>query len=195
MKKVRNVTLKEDTKIPVIMIILAVVMLVFSIVKIEFPSERPFGFSSMSSVLSVLPLTIGISAFMLIKTKKPAFCEFPCYIIGLFVALGFILLYFLNILKNLGFLGFAICILLIYPYIIAGLTARGCMYNKVFALGFAGLLLVLSVVAVIALTLLLGGFSCTYLILPLMYTELVLSTLCYDLSPIKKKKEEYDSIL
>ena len=195
MKKVRNVALKEDTRIPVIMIILAVVMLVFSIVKIEFPSAQPFGFSSMSSVLSVLPLTIGISSFMLIKTKKPAFCEFPCYIIGLFVALGFILLYFLNILKNLGFLGFAICILLIYPYIIAGLTARGCMYNKVFALGFAGLLLVLSVVAVIALTLLLGGFSCTYLILPLMYTELLLNIMCYDLRPIKKKKEEYDSIL
>lgn len=190
MRKVRNAVLTEDKKLPIIMIVIAVLMLIFSVVKIEFPSESPFGFNSIGSIISVLPMTIGISAVMLIKTKKNAFGEFPCYIVSVIIAMGFIILFIFDLLDGLELLGFAIAILLIYPFIIAGLTVRGCMYNKAFALGFAGILLVLSIVAVIALTVLLSGFSFTYLVLPLLYVELILNLMCFKLEPVKRNRED-----
>lgn len=195
MKKVRVVELNENKKLPIIIIAVAVLMLVFSIVRIDITAKGiSAGFSSFASVISVLPLTVGTSAFMLIKTKKPAFGEFPCYIISVFIVMAFVLLFFFKILSGFDILGFAVCILLVYPYIIAGLTVRGCMYNKVFALGFAGLLVVLSLISIIVVSVLIG-FSFTYLVLPLMYVELLLNLMCFDLKPIKKKKEEYEGII
>lgn len=186
MKKVRTAELKDNKKIIITMIALAALMLVFSIVRIEITTEGiSVGFSVLASVISVIPLTIGTSLFMLNKTKKPAFCEFPCYIISVFIVMAFVLLFIFKFLYGLEILGFALCILMVYPYIIAGLTARGCMYNKVFAYGFAGLLVVLSIIGIIALAMLVG-FSFTYLIIPLMYTELFLTLTLFDLKPLKK---------
>ena len=53
--------------------------------------------------------------------------------------MAFIIMFILKLIPG-GFevLGLALCILLAYPYIVAGLTIRGCVYNRVFALAFAG---------------------------------------------------------
>lgn len=83
---------------------------------------------------------------------------------------------------------------MVYPYIVAGLTIRGCIYNKIFAIGFAGLLIALSVLSVVVISFI-TGFSFTYLILPLMYTTLLLHLMCFDLIPIKKEKDNYKSII
>lgn len=196
MKKVRAVELSENKKLPIFIIAVAVFMLIFSVVRIDIsPEGIALGFSSFASVISVLPLTIGVSAFMMIKTKKPAFGEFPCYIISVLIVMAFVLLFVLKVLKGFDFLGIMVCVLMVYPYIIAGLTVRGCMYNKAISIGFSALLLVISLIAIIAVTFLLSGFSFTYLVLPLMYVELILNILCFDLKPIKKKKEEYESIV
>ncbi len=195
MRKIRAVELKENKKLTIIMIAIAMLMLIFSVVRIDITSQGiAIGFSSLASVISVIPLTIGTSAFMLMKTKKPAFGEFPCYIISVFIVMAFALLIFLKVLYGLEILGFALCILMFYPYIVAGLTVRGCIYNKVFALGFAGLLILLSLIGIIVASILVG-FSCTYLVLPLMYTELILNLMHFELKPLKKKKEEYESII
>lgn len=190
MKKVRAVEFKENKMLLVAMIVIAVLMLILSVVRIDvIAGGISVGFSSLASIVSIIPLTLGTSAFMLIKTKKPAFGEFPCYIISGFIAVAFILLFVFRLLYGLEILAFAVCILMVYPFIVAGITVRGCMYNKMFALGFAGLLVVLSVIAVIIATVLVG-FTFTYLILPLMYTELMLNLMLFDLKPIKKNKDE-----
>ncbi len=195
MKKIRAVELSDNKKLPIIIIGLAVLMLIFSIVRIDITSEGfGVGFSSFASIISIIPLTIGTSAFMIIKTKKPAFGEFPCYIVSVFIVLAFALLFFFKLLYGLEILGFALCILMVYPYIVAGLTVRGCIYTKAFALGFAGLLIFLSLAGIVVLSILIG-FSGTYLVLPLMYTALLLNLMCFDLKPIKKNKDNYESII
>lgn len=196
MKKVRAVELNENKKLPIIIIAVAALMLIFSVVSIEISgSGISVGLSSLSSVISVLPLTIGVSTFMIIKTKKPAFGEFPCYIISVLVVMAFVLLFVFKVLEGFEFFAIMVCVLMIYPYIIAGLTVRGCMFNKLISIGFSALLLVISLIAVGAVTVLLSGFSFTYLILPLMYVELILNIMCFDLKPIKKKNEEYEKII
>ncbi len=197
MKKVRAVDLNDNRKLPIIIIALAVLMLIFSVLRIEItPEGFSAGFNSLASVISIIPLTIGTSAFMIIKTKKPAFGEFPCYIVSVFIVLAFALLFFLKHFLSLDYLDgleiliFAIAILLIYPYIVAGLTIRGCVYTKAFALGFAGLLVILSVIGVIVVSVLIG-FSVTYLVLPLMYTTLLINLMCFDLKPLKKNQDNY----
>ena len=190
MKKLRSVELKENKALLIAMIAVAVIMLILSIVRIDVISGGfSIGFNSLASIISIIPLTMGTSAFMIIKTKKPAFGEFPCYIISGFIVVAFVLLFIFRLLYGLEILAFAICILMVYPYIIAGITVRGCMYNKMFALGFAGLLVLLSVIAVIVATVLVG-FTFTYLILPLMYVELLLNLMLFDLKPLKKNKDE-----
>lgn len=196
MKKVRTVELNENKKLPIIIIAIAVLMLIFSVVRIDITSNGiAIGFSSLASVISVLPLTIGVSSFMIIKTKKPAFGEFPCYIISVLIVMAFVLLFIFKVLSGFDFLGIMVCVLMVYPYIIAGLTVRGCMYNKLISIGFSALLLVISLIAIVAVTVLLSGFSFTYLVLPLMYVELILNVMCFDLKPVKKQKEEYENII
>lgn len=195
MKKIRAVELKENKTLSIVIIAIAVMMLVFSIVRIDITAQGiSIGFSSLASIISIIPLTIGTAAIMLIKTKKPAFGEFPCYIISVFIVMAFVLLFLFKLLYGLEILGFALCILMVYPYIIAGLTVRGCMYNKVFALGFAGLLILLSIIGIIIASILVG-FSFTYLVLPLMYAELLLNLLLFELKPLKKNKDNYKSII
>lgn len=194
MKKIRAVEFKNDKKLPLIIIGIAVFMLLVSVVSVDISAEGiRIGFNSLASVISVLPLTAGVGAFMLIKTKKAAFGEFPCYIISALIVLAFGALFIFKLLSGFEFLGIMVCVLMVYPYIVAGLTVRGSMYNRLVSIGFSALLLILSIIAVVVVSFLLGGFSLTFLILPLMYTELILNVLCFDLKPLKKEK--YDSIL
>lgn len=196
MKRVRAVELNENNKLPIVIIAIAALMLVLSVVSIYIsPGGIAISFNNFASIISVMPLTIGVSTFMLIKTKKPAFGEFPCYIIPVFIVMAFVLLFIFRLLNGFEFFGIMVCVLLVYPYIIAGLTVRGCMYNKLIAIGFSALLLVISLVAIVAISILLGEFSLTYLILPLMYAELILNVMCFDLKPIKKNKEDFESIV
>lgn len=188
MKKVRIAEFTGDKKLPIIMIVIAAFMLILSVVKVEISSlGLAVGLNNLASVVSVMPLTAGASAFMLIRTKKSAFGELPCYVISFFIAMAIFLLFLFKLVPE-GFevFGFALGILLIYPYIIAGITIRGCIYNRVFALGFAGLLAVISFIGVIIASVLIQGFMLSLLILPLMYVELVLNILCFELKPIKK---------
>lgn len=190
MKKVKTAEFTGDRKLPIIMIVLAAFMLILSVVKVELSSMGlAIGLNNLASVVSVLPLTAGASAFMLIKTKKTAFGELPCYVISFFIAMAIFLLFLFKLVPE-GFevFGFALGILLIYPYIVAGLTVRGCIYNRVFALGFAGLLAVVSLLGVIIACVLIKGFMFSLLIFPLMYVELVLNILCFELKPLKKKE-------
>ena len=201
MKKIKNAVFTENKKLIITIISVAVFMLLISIVNVEFDFSGYFsiGFSSLASFLSVIPLTIGISAVMLMKTKKNNFGELPSYIIAIIICMIFLLLYFFNFLSSLGVLAFAICVLLAYPYLVAGFTVRGCIYTRNFALAFAGILLALSigalVVAMIFVANLGATFSLTYLVLPLMYVELILNILCFRLEPLKKKKTETESII
>lgn len=188
MKKVRIAEFTGDKKLPLIMIVIAAFMLILSVVKVEISSlGLAVGLNNLASVVSVMPLTAGASAFMLIRTKKSAFGELPCYVISFFIAMAIFLLFLFKLVPQ-GFevFGFALGILLIYPYIIAGITIRGCIYNRVFALGFAVLLAVISFIGVIIASVLIQGFMLSLLILPLMYVELVLNILCFELKPIKK---------
>lgn len=196
MKKVRTVKLKENTKLPIVIIIIAFVMALLSVLSIEITyNGLSVGFGSLASVISVLPLTVAVSTFMLIKTKKATFGEFPCYVISILIVLAFLLILVFKLASGFEFFAIMLCVLMVYPYIVAGLTVRGAMYNKMISIGFSSLLLLLSIIAVIAASVLLQGFSLTFLLLPLMYTELILEVMCFELMPIKRKPESYEGIL
>ena len=191
MRKVRSVEFTGERKLPIIMIIIAAFMLILSVVKIEISSAGlAIGLNNLASVVSVMPLTAGASAFMLIRTKKTAFGELPCYVISFFIAMAIFLMFIFRLVPE-GFeiFGFALGILLIYPYIVAGITVRGCIYNRVFAIGFAALLAVVALIGIVVVYFLIKGFMFSLLILPLMYVELVLNILCFELKPLKKPTE------
>ncbi|MBQ8000694.1 MAG: hypothetical protein IJ298_05675, partial [Ruminococcus sp.] len=77
--------------------------------------------------------------------------------------------------------GFALAVLLVYPFIIATLTIEGRMYNRVFAAIFSGILLVLSVAGAVAVCIIFKSIMVSTLIPALVYVELILNVLCYNL--------------
>ena len=86
---------------------------------------------------------------------------------------------------------FSVAVLAIYPFIIAVLTLEGRMYNRVFAIIFASILIVLGLVGAIVLSVLDSKVSLSSFIPALTYTELLLIILNYDLvKPKKKNKDE-----
>lgn len=201
MKIVRDAVLRDNKKLPISIIIISALMLLLSFIdfSIVFVNGEPVAsvefFNSWLMMICVIPLTFGISTAMLMKTKKTVFSKLPSYIVCSIVVIAFVLFYIASGQDNLvvNILGFAIAILLIYPFIIAVLTIEGRMYNRVFALIFAGILLVLTVAAAIALFVVLELISLSYFIPALVYVELILTIMSYELKPKSKEKILYDN--
>lgn len=201
MKIVRDAVLRDNKKLPISIIIISALMLLLSFIdfSIVFVNGEAVAsvkfFNSWLMMICVIPLTFGISTVMLMKTKKTVFSKLPSYIVCSIVVIAFVLFFIASGEDNfvVNILGFAIAILLIYPFIIAVLTIEGRMYNRVFALIFAGILLVLTVAAAIALFVVLELISLSYFIPALVYVELILTVMSYELKPKSKEKILYDN--
>lgn len=203
MKIVRNAVLKKEKKIPVTMLIISILMLFLSICSIsfDFSAETPFISISFMDIwaipVSVIPITWAICTLMLLKTRKVMFSKFPAYILCCMILLALIILFIAAGDKYFVYkvLGFALAVLLVYPFIIATLTIEGRMYNRVFATIFSGILLVLSVIGAVAVCVILKSIMLSTLIPALVYTELILNVLCYDLEKINKTSEQKKNVV
>ncbi len=203
MKIVRNAVLKSDKKIPIAMLIISVVMLLFSIcnLTLDFSTATPILSISVMDIwsipVSVIPITWGICTMMLMKTKKVMFSKFPAYILCCMVLLAMIILFIAAGEKYFVYkvLGFALAVLLVYPFVIATLTIEGRMYNRVFATIFSGILLVLSLAGAVAVCVVFKSIMLSTLIPALVYVELILNVLCYDLKKITKTAEQKKNII
>lgn len=198
MKIVRNPVLREDKKMPVAMIITALVMLFLSLcnISLDFSAEAPaLAISFMSSwalPASVIPVTWLICTVMLIKSKKTTFSKIPAYIICCLVLLAVIIFFIAAGEKYFVYkvLAFALAVLIVYPFIIATLTIEGRMYNRVFATVFSSILLVLCIIGAVAICIILKSIMLSVLIPALIYVELILNVLCYNLEkPIKTSEK------
>ncbi len=203
MKIVRNAVLRNDNKITIAMLITAIFMLLLSIVNIslDFAGDTPaLAISIMNSwalPVSVIPITWGICTAMLMKTKKVMFSKFPAYIICCLVLIAMIILFIAAGDKYFVYkvMGFAVAVLLVYPFVIATLTIEGRMYNRVFATIFSGILLVLSLAGAIAICVILKSIMLSTLIPALVYIELILNVLCYNLEKPTKTSENRKNII
>lgn len=201
MKTVRDAVLKDGKKIPISIIIISALMLLLSFIdfRIVFINGEAVTsvefFNSWLMMTCVIPFAFGISTAMLMKTKKTIFSKAPSYIVCSIIVIAFILFLIASGQDNLvmNILGFAVAILLIYPFVIAVLTIEGRLYNRVFALVFASILLILTVALAIALFFVLEIISLSYFIPALIYVELILTILCYELKPKSKEKVLYDN--
>ncbi len=197
MKIVRTPKLSDNKKIPTLMLIVALIMLFLALcnITIDFATDTPvlaISFMNIWSLpISVIPVTWGICTAMLMKTKKVMFSKIPAYIFCCLILLAMIILFIAAGDKYFVYkvLGFALAILLVYPFIIATLTIEGRMYNRVFATIFSLILLVLCVVGAVLVSVALKSIMISTLIPALIYVELTLSVLCYDLEKLKKSPE------
>ncbi|MGN0453258.1 MAG: hypothetical protein ACI4GZ_05595 [Ruminococcus sp.] len=202
MKIVRKAVLKEDKKLPIIMIAISVFMLLFSLVNIsvDFTSDGVFLniklMNNLFGAISVIPLSFGICTALVLKFKKVSFSKMPAYIFCFSVLLVLILYYIAYGEKDIVYsiLAFAVAVLLVYPFIIAVLTLEGRLYNRVFAVAFSGILLALCSIGAIIVCVILNSIMLATLIPVLIYVELILTVLCYDLKK-PEKDSEYTSII
>lgn len=203
MKIVRNAVLKESKKLPVAMLIISIVMLFLSLCNIclDFSQGSPaLTISSMdiwAVAISVIPVTWGACSLMLMRTKKVLFSKMPSYIICGMVLMAMIILYIAAGEKYFVYkiLGFAVAILIVYPFIIATLTIEGRMYNRVFATIFSSILLALSVAGAVVACVVLKSIMLSTIIPALVYTELILNVLCYNLEKISRKPESKSNLI
>lgn len=197
MRIVRNAVLRDDKRMQIAMLCTAAFMLLISLcsITVDFSGEAPvFVFEFMNSwaaSVSMLPITWAVCTVMLLKTKKSVFSKLPAYIICGIILLA-LCFYVIasgedNLVLNL--LAFAIAVLLVYPFIIAVLTIEGRVYNRVFAVMFASVLLGISIIAAVVLSVALKCIMLILLIPALVYVELILSVLCYNLEKIKKTED------
>ena len=210
MRIVRKPVLKENKKILISMIIISAFMLIISVVNfiVLFGNGR-FGFSitsvgqSTSIMASVLPtifsvvsISWGVSAALLLKTKKAVFAKMPSYVICALLAMAFIIYYIASGEENIvqKVLIFSVVILAAYPHIIATLTLEGRMYNRVFATIFTSILIAISLIIPILECVLQNQFGLTSLFFTLSYIELLLIVLAYDLEKPKNKEQTSNKI-
>ncbi len=197
MKIVRTPVLKNDKRITISMLAVAFLMLLLSLcnISIDFAEGTPILAISFMNVwslpVSVIPVTWGICTAMLMKTKKIMFSKIPAYIFCCLILLAMIILFIAAGDKYFVYkvLGFALAVLLVYPFIIATLTIEGRMYNRVFATVFSSILLMLCFVGAVAVCIVLKSIIISTLIPSLIYVELILNVLCYDLIKPKKSAE------
>lgn len=203
MKIVRNAVLKEEKGIYISMLIISVAMLIISFcnISLDFNGQAPALMISFMDIwalpVSVIPITWAICIVMLMKTKKVMFSKLPAYIFCCMVLLGMIILFIALSEKYLVYkvLGFAVGVLLIYPFVIATLTIEGRMYNRVFATLFSSILLIVSVAGAVALCIALKAIILSTIIPALIYVLLILNVLCYNLEKIKKSDINKQNII
>lgn len=195
MRIVRNPVLKETKKLPVSIIIIAVLMFLISVFDVSFvfnqgaTALRISTLGIWSTLLSIIPLSWVLCTILLLKFKKANFAKIPSYIACALIGIGYVLYLFIAGQKNAvtSVLLFSLAVLLIYPFIISVLTLEGRMYNRVFATIFSTILLVITFVGAIIYFFLKGAVMLTFLFPALMYLELMLIVLCFRLEkPIKK---------
>lgn len=199
MRIVRNPVLRNDKKILISMIIIAVFMFILTVFDFSIIFTQgtvALGISTvgvLSSVLSVIPLSWGLCASLLLKTKKIMFAKMPAYIISALILIAYIIYYIAAGEKNIvtNILLFSIAVLMIYPFIISTLTLEGRLYNRVFATIFSAILIFLCTAGAIVYFVLKGAIMFSLLMPTLMYVELLLIVFCFRLErPVKKEKEE-----
>ena len=203
MKTVRNAVLKESKRIPVAMLIISVVMLLLSVCNICLDFGSGFPVLTISSMnvwaiaISVIPVTWGACSLMLMRTKKVLFSKMPSYIICGMVLMAMIILFIAAGEKYFAYkiLGFAVAILIVYPFVIATLTIEGRMYNRVFATIFSSILLVVSVAGAVAACVILKSVMISTLIPALIYIELILNVFCYNLEKPNKNNNKSESLI
>lgn len=198
MRKVRIPQFRNSKGINISMFIIAAFLFIISIVDLSlFFVSGQFAVQMeslgyLSSALSIIPITWAACLILVIKTKKDNFARIPSYIISALIAMAFIIYYVIygqeNMVRNV--LLFSVAVLAIYPFIIAVLTLEGRMYNRVFAIIFASILIVLGFVGAIVLSVLDSKVSLSSFLPALTYTELLLMILNYDLAKPKKKNKE-----
>lgn len=196
MKILKDVIYREDKKLSITIILLSVLMLLLSLfdISIGFTGDIPVSirFGGLSSaILSIFPLSWGVSTIMLTKTKNIFFAKLPSYVIcGTIVvlyALYIVITGNKNLVNNILFL--SIAVLIAYPFVIAVLTMEGRVYNRVFATVFSSILLVLCVAAFIIISIATKSIMFSLLIPILIYINLLLTVLCFDLKRPEKKEE------
>lgn len=203
MRIVRNAVLREEKGIQISMLIISLVMLLISFcnITLDFNGEAPALTVSLFDIwslpVSVIPITWAICIVMLMKTKKVMFSKLPAYIFCCMILLGLIILFIALSEKYLVYkvLGFAVGVLLIYPFVIATLTIEGRMYNRVFATIFSSVLLAVSVAGAVAVCIALKAIILSAIIPSLIYVELILNVLCYNLEKIKKSDIKKENII
>ena len=203
MKIVRNAVLKESKRIPVAMLIISVVMLLLSVCNICLDFGLGFPVLTISSmnvwtiVISVIPVTWGACSLMLMRTKKVIFSKMPSYIICGMAMMAMIILFIAAGEKYFAYkiLGFAVAILIVYPFVIATLTIEGRMYNRVFATIFSSILLAVSVAGAVAACVILKSVMISTLIPALIYIELILNVFCYNLEKPNKNNNKSESLI
>ncbi len=203
MRILKNPVLKEGKIITIVMLIISAFSLFISMfsLSLDFTESGPivaFSFNKLASVISIIPLSYGVCTALLIKTRKSIFARIPAYIISCIIAVAFIL-YFIGAADGdvaTIFILFTVVILLIYPFIIAVLTLEGRVVTNFFAVGISSVLIFLSTAAFIVISIYLKSITITFLLPALVYTELLLSVLCFRLEDLpKEKKENYQSII
>ena len=171
MKIVRTPVLKETKKLLVAMIIISVFMFITSMFNLYlyFGNGLSIGIKSVAqttsenqvaaiissalpTILSIIAITWGVCAALLLKTKKLIFAKMPSYVICAILVMAFILYYISSGDDNvvLKLLLFSVVILAVYPHIIATLTLEGRLYNRVFATIFTSVLIAVSLIIPIA---------------------------------------------
>jgi len=198
MRKIRIAQFRNSKAINISMFIIAAFSFIISI--IDFSVIFAQGqvavqiktLGLLSSALAIIPITWAACLTLVIKTRKDNFARTPSYIICALIAIAFVIYYVIygkeNMIRNI--LLFSVAILAIYPFIIATLTLEGRLYNRVFAIIFASILLALSVIGAIVLYVISSSVSLSLLIPACTYAELLLIILNYELVKPKKKNIE-----
>mgnify|MGYP003289428275 CR=1 FL=1 len=198
MRIVRNPVLKSDKRIPVTIIIIAVVMFILSIIDVTITFSKGVvalnlgSLGMWSSLLSIIPLSWGLCTGLLLKTKKVNFAKIPAYIICAMIALAYALYIVIAGQKNsvTNILLFSLAVLLIYPFVISTLTLEGRLYNRVFATLFTSILLGITFIGAVIYFVLKGAVIFTLLLPTLMYVELLLIVFCFNLEKPTKNTEK-----
>ncbi len=198
MKILKNPVFTESKKYPISIICVGVFTLLLSFfnVSFNFASEVHFiaiSFNQLASIISIFPLTWCLSTVLLMKTKKVFFAKMPAYVTCAMLVLAYILFFIVkgqeDTVTNI-FL-FMLLVLLVYPLIVNVLTLEGRIYNRVFAVVFNAILIVLCLAAFVIVSVYLKTVDTLFLVPTLLYIMSLLLILSFKLESLKKKNSDY----
>ncbi len=194
MKILKNPLFTEEKKLPISIICIGVFTLLLSFFNISFNfagevSYVAITFNKLASVISIFPLTWCLSTVLLMKTRKVFFAKLPAYVSCAMLVLAYILFFILkgqeDMVTNL-FL-FMLLVLAVYPLVVATLTFEGRIYNRVFAVVFTAVLIVVCLAAFVIISISIKAIDSLLLVPTLLYVMLLLLVLSFKLEPLKKK--------
>lgn len=196
MRKIRNAVFAENKGLNIAILSISGFMLLISLFSLSFvfADDVPYvelKFNELASLISVCPLSFGVSTVLLMKTKKHIFAKLPSYIVCTIIAVAYVI-YFISLGDDIvtGVMGLVFVAFIVYPFIVAVLTIEGRVYNRVFATAFSGLLIFISLAAFVVLSIYLKTIMLSLLLPALIYLQLLLTVLSFRLEPIKKQTEQ-----